>query len=92
MPPTATAPGLVSTLAAYKVKNRASKFCFFNFKLVPLRDGTAKLWDLRRRGCVATFPDKFQITAVAFAADGDKFYSGGIDNELKVGRILCIWW
>ena len=49
-----------------------------------VRNGTAKLWDLRRKGCVATFPDKFQITAVAFAADGDKFYSGGIDNELKV--------
>lgn len=47
-------------------------------------DGTAKLWDLRRKGCVATFPDKFQITAVAFAADADRFYSGGVDNELKV--------
>lgn len=47
-------------------------------------DGTAKLWDMRQRGCVQTFPDKYQITAVAFADAADKFYSGGIDNEIKV--------
>ncbi|MED6215999.1 hypothetical protein PIB30_003646 [Stylosanthes scabra] len=27
-------------------------------------DGTAKLWDMRQRGSIQTFPDKYQITAV----------------------------
>ncbi|MBA0647369.1 hypothetical protein Goklo_015263 [Gossypium klotzschianum] len=27
-------------------------------------DGTAKLWDMRQRGAIQTFPDKYQITAV----------------------------
>eukprot|EP00475_Leptophrys_vorax_P022786 TRINITY_DN31000_c0_g1_i1.p1 TRINITY_DN31000_c0_g1~~TRINITY_DN31000_c0_g1_i1.p1 ORF type:complete len:401 (-),score=21.23 TRINITY_DN31000_c0_g1_i1:115-1317(-) len=47
-------------------------------------DGTAKLWDMRVRGCVHTFPDKYQVTSVAFAHAGDKIYSGGIDNQIKV--------
>ena len=46
-------------------------------------DGTAKLWDFRRKGAVATFADRFQVTAVAFNADGDRFFSGGLDNDLK---------
>ena len=25
-------------------------------------DGTAKLWDMRIRGCVQTFPDKYQVS------------------------------
>lgn len=24
-------------------------------------DGTAKLWDMRHRGCIQTFPDKYQV-------------------------------
>eukprot|EP00245_Coleochaete_scutata_P004081 TRINITY_DN16308_c0_g1_i1.p1 TRINITY_DN16308_c0_g1~~TRINITY_DN16308_c0_g1_i1.p1 ORF type:complete len:363 (-),score=58.72 TRINITY_DN16308_c0_g1_i1:310-1398(-) len=47
-------------------------------------DGTAKLWDMRQRGCVQTFPDKYQITAVCFSENADKVLSGGIDNEVKV--------
>ncbi|CAI5945530.1 unnamed protein product, partial [Closterium sp. NIES-64] len=47
-------------------------------------DGTAKLWDMRVRGCIQTFPDKYQVTAVAFSYNGDKVYSGGIDNQIKV--------
>nr|GFB43563.1 hypothetical protein [Tanacetum cinerariifolium] len=47
-------------------------------------DGTAKLWDLRQRGAIQTFPDKYQITAVAFSDTADKIYSGGIDNVVKV--------
>lgn len=47
-------------------------------------DGTAKLWDLRVKGAIQTYPDKFQVTSVAFSADADKIYTGGIDNELKV--------
>lgn len=47
-------------------------------------DGTAKLWDMRHRGCIQTFPDKYQVTAVAFSDGADKIFSGGIDNEIKV--------
>ncbi|CAI5518313.1 unnamed protein product [Closterium sp. Naga37s-1] len=71
-------------------------------------DGTAKLWDMRVRECIQTFPDKYQVgdpssaalgaaapapddprsssavTAVAFSYNGDKVYSGGIDNQIKV--------
>eukprot|EP00898_Chlorokybus_atmophyticus_P005080 jgi/Chlat1/5573/Chrsp369S00849 len=47
-------------------------------------DGTAKLWDLRVRGAVQTFPDKYQITAVSFSDASDKVYTGGIDNDIKV--------
>ncbi|GJZ47493.1 transducin/WD40 repeat-like superfamily protein, partial [Tanacetum coccineum] len=47
-------------------------------------DGTAKLWDLRQRGAIHTFSDKYQVTAVAFSDTSDKIYSGGIDNVVKV--------
>ncbi|KAK9138638.1 hypothetical protein Sjap_009232 [Stephania japonica] len=47
-------------------------------------DGTAKLWDLRQRGAIKTFPDKYQITAVSFSDAADKIFSGGIDNDIKV--------
>lgn len=47
-------------------------------------DGTAKLWDMRQRGAIQTFPDKFQITAVSFSDASDKIYSGGVDNDVKV--------
>ncbi|CAO2833515.1 unnamed protein product [Amaranthus hypochondriacus] len=47
-------------------------------------DGTAKLWDMRQRGAIQTFPDKYQITAVCFSDASDKIYSGGIDNDVKV--------
>lgn len=47
-------------------------------------DGTAKLWDMRHRGCLQTFPDKYQITAVGFSDGADKIFTGGIDNDIKV--------
>lgn len=47
-------------------------------------DGTAKLWDMRQRGAIQTFPDKYQITAVSFSDASDKIYTGGIDNDVKV--------
>eukprot|EP00270_Netrium_digitus_P011957 TRINITY_DN3833_c0_g1_i1.p1 TRINITY_DN3833_c0_g1~~TRINITY_DN3833_c0_g1_i1.p1 ORF type:complete len:364 (-),score=72.05 TRINITY_DN3833_c0_g1_i1:151-1242(-) len=47
-------------------------------------DGTSKLWDLRQRAAVHTFPDKYQVTAVAFSDAADKVYTGGIDNLIKV--------
>ena len=30
-------------------------------------NGTAKLWDMRQRGAIQTFPEKYQITAVDFS-------------------------
>ncbi|KAI5401458.1 hypothetical protein KIW84_066068 [Lathyrus oleraceus] len=47
-------------------------------------DGTAKLWDMRQRGSIQTFPDKYQITAVSFCDASDKIYTGGIDNDVKI--------
>ncbi|XP_073029260.1 uncharacterized protein [Primulina eburnea] len=47
-------------------------------------DGTAKLWDMRQRGSIQSFPDKYQITAVSFSDASDKIYTGGIDNDVKV--------
>ncbi|KAF2298356.1 hypothetical protein GH714_022971 [Hevea brasiliensis] len=47
-------------------------------------DGTAKLWDMRQRGAIQTFPDKYQITAVCFSDASDKIFTGGIDNDVKV--------
>ncbi|KAK4268481.1 hypothetical protein QN277_025135 [Acacia crassicarpa] len=47
-------------------------------------DGTAKLWDMRQRGSIQTFPDKYQITAVSFSDASDKIYTGGIDDDVKV--------
>ncbi|CAF2094118.1 hypothetical protein HID58_017079 [Brassica napus] len=47
-------------------------------------DGTAKLWDLRQRGAIQTFPDKYQITAVSFSDAADKIFTGGVDNDVKV--------
>ncbi|KAG2326174.1 hypothetical protein Bca52824_008902 [Brassica carinata] len=47
-------------------------------------DGTAKLWDMRQRGAIQTFPDKYQITAVSFSDAADKIFTGGVDNDVKV--------
>ncbi|KAM7489518.1 hypothetical protein LguiB_027002 [Lonicera macranthoides] len=45
-------------------------------------DGTAKLWDLRQRGAIQMFPDKYQIAAVGFSDASDKI-TDGIDNEVR---------
>ncbi|KAJ6291445.1 hypothetical protein OIU76_023505 [Salix suchowensis] len=50
-------------------------------------DGTSKLWDLRQKGAIQTFPDKYQITAVSFSDASDKIFTGGIDNDVKVWDI-----
>ncbi|XP_024963387.1 U5 small nuclear ribonucleoprotein 40 kDa protein-like [Cynara cardunculus var. scolymus] len=47
-------------------------------------DGTAKLWDMRQRGAIQTFPDKYLVITVGFSDASDKIYSGGIDNDVKV--------
>jgi WD40 repeat protein len=43
-------------------------------------DCTAKLWDTRVRGEVGCLEDDYQLTAVAYANDGNVVYTGGIDN------------
>ena len=45
-------------------------------------DCTARLWDTRVRGDVGCFEDDYQITAVAYANDGNMVYTGGIDNMI----------
>lgn len=45
-------------------------------------DRTARLWDSRIRGEVGRLDDEFQITAVAYANDGQVVYTGGIDNSI----------
>ena len=45
-------------------------------------DRTARLWDTRVRGEVGRFEDEYQITAVAYANDGQVVYTGGIDNGI----------
>eukprot|EP00271_Cylindrocystis_brebissonii_P017109 TRINITY_DN430_c1_g1_i1.p1 TRINITY_DN430_c1_g1~~TRINITY_DN430_c1_g1_i1.p1 ORF type:complete len:364 (-),score=43.11 TRINITY_DN430_c1_g1_i1:384-1475(-) len=47
-------------------------------------DGTAKLWDMRQRGCLQTFAEKYQVTSVAFSDAADKVYCGGIENVIHV--------
>merc|ERR1711865_854821 len=46
-------------------------------------DCTAKLWDTRVRGCLHTFPDRYQVTSVAFSADDNLVFTGGIDNVVR---------
>ncbi|XP_031567783.1 U5 small nuclear ribonucleoprotein 40 kDa protein-like [Actinia tenebrosa] len=47
-------------------------------------DCTIKLWDTRKRGCVQTFQNAYQVTAVAFSDTSDQIFSGGIDDQIKV--------
>lgn len=45
-------------------------------------DCTARLWDTRVRGEVGCLEDNYQMTAVAYANDGNVVYTGGIDNTI----------
>jgi len=47
-------------------------------------DGTVKLWDARKKGCINTFQCTYQVTSVSFNDTAEQIISGGIDNELKV--------
>jgi Prp8 binding protein len=49
--------------------------------------GTAKLWEMRPKGAIQTFPDKYQITAASFPDISDKIFTGVIDNDIKVRDI-----
>lgn len=45
-------------------------------------DRTARLWDARTRGDVGKLEHEYQVTAVAYGADGKTVYTGGIDNAV----------
>lgn len=66
------------------VQSTTLKYIFFKrspFLAVSASDDrTSRLWDARVRGEVGKFEDEYQITAVAYANDGNAVYTGGIDN------------
>jgi len=43
-------------------------------------DKTARIWDARTRGHVTCFDHEYPCTAVAYGAEGNMVYTGGIDN------------
>ncbi|CAI5951636.1 unnamed protein product [Closterium sp. NIES-64] len=43
-------------------------------------DGTAKLWDMRVRGCIQTFPDKYQVGG----PDGAYLLTNAMDCTLRI--------
>lgn len=47
-------------------------------------DGTVKLFDARKRGCIETFQNTYQVTAVTFSDTAEQILTGGIDNDIKV--------
>lgn len=47
-------------------------------------DSSVKLWDARKRFCVQTFDNCYQVTAVCFNDTAEQVISGGIDNEIKI--------
>lgn len=47
-------------------------------------DGYTKIWDLRMKGCVNEFVNKYQITAVSFNDTAEKVFASGLDNQIKI--------
>jgi WD40 repeat protein len=50
-------------------------------------DSTVRLWDVRVKRAVATFTDRYMVTAVEFSERGDEVFAGGLDNTIKV---ICL--
>lgn len=80
------------TTTGYRIKKVTGHSSFVN-SCCPARrgdtfvsgsdDGTARLWDLRAaRKPVATFKQKYQVTAVCLSDDATQLFSGGIDNTI----------
>ena len=46
-------------------------------------DGIVRLYDSRSRQAVHTFNTKSPVTAVAFGADSDMLFAGGVDNVVR---------
>lgn len=54
-------------------------------------DGSVRIWDMRLKRPVANMDaGGFPVTAVAFGAAGDEVYSGGLDNDIKVGQPTAV--
>lgn len=49
-------------------------------------DGTAKLWDMRHRGCIQTFPDKYQVDFTLSMGQAIML----LKNECPVTSFACI--
>ncbi|EKX45555.1 hypothetical protein GUITHDRAFT_108428 [Guillardia theta CCMP2712] len=47
-------------------------------------DGTIKVWDPRVRNAVTSLEESYQVTAVELSDDGNRVFSGGLDNEIKI--------
>lgn len=45
---------------------------------------TFQLWDTRKKGCLQTFQNTYQVTTVCFNDTAEQIISGGIDNDIKV--------
>jgi Prp8 binding protein len=50
-------------------------------------DGSAKLWDVRKKNSVQTYDHKFQVTAVAYSLNGEHIYTGSLDSKIRVWDI-----
>lgn len=50
-------------------------------------DGSIGLWDARAKEAVDVIETEFPVTAVALSEAGNEFYTGGIDNDIKVWDI-----
>ena len=48
-------------------------------------DGTVRVWDPRRKQQATTLNSGYQVTAVSFSDNATQVFSGGIDNDIKVG-------
>ncbi|AFZ80966.1 U5 small nuclear ribonucleoprotein subunit, putative [Theileria equi strain WA] len=47
-------------------------------------DGTVKIWDTRSKNNAKSIAQDFQILAVCADANGERVFSGGIDNVIRV--------
>ena len=50
-----------------------------------------QLWDIRKKAAIQTFQNTYQVLAVTFNDTSDQIISGGIDNDIKVRFLICIY-
>jgi WD40 repeat protein len=51
-------------------------------------DGTAKLWDMRHRGCLQTFPDKYQVVFLCLQVSQSSSVFNAVSHA-PVNQIFC---